>query len=69
MQYHYHYICPVCERRGLDSRQEFNLLISDDESDFKIKCKRGHSKTVVYTDEKYNMLAYGSAIKVIGTGD
>jgi len=67
MKYLYNYICPVCDRRGIDSRQEYNLLISDAENNFKIKCKRGHIKTVVYTDEKYNML-FASAMDCIRAG-
>jgi hypothetical protein len=67
MKYTYHHICPICERRGLDSRQEFVLLISDSENDYKIKCKRGHVKTVIYTDEKYNML-FASAMDCIQQG-
>jgi hypothetical protein len=68
MKYVYNYHCLKCVRYGIGSRQDYIILISDSENSFEIKCKRGHKKTIVYEDEKYNML-FTSAMECIRDGN
>ncbi len=68
MKYIYNHDCRQCRELRRDAKQDHIVLISDEQNHFKLKCKFGHRITVLYSDEKFNML-FASGIDSIQHGN